>query len=170
MFNFIKLSDENPLLTLHFLPDIKKCFDKYSKYLLDDFFLTGDCLNKLLYQTHFFWVVSDNKDNFMGFAYLDNFIGNEKDLYSAELTVCFDKKAWGNFIRFSAKFFFKKCFDELGLHKIKAQIYPDNFRVRKILKDTGFVYESLLKNETLRFGKMQDIEVYALYRNYYYKD
>ena len=73
----------------------------------------------------------------MGFVFLDNFVGNDKQLYSA---------------------------------KIKAQIYPDNFRVRNFLKDCGFVYETTLKNETLRGGKFQDIEIYALYRNYYYKD
>ena len=106
----------------------------------------------------------------MGFVFLDNFVGNKNKLYSAEITTCFDKKAWGSFTRYSAKFFLKMCFDELGLYKIRAQIYPDNFRVKNFLKDCGFIYESTLKNETLRGGKPQDIEIYALYRSYYYKD
>ena len=105
----------------------------------------------------------------MGFVFLDNFIGNDKKLYSAEITTCFDKKAWGSFTRYSAKIFLKKAFDEFGLYKIKAQIYPDNFRVRNYLKDCGFQYETTLKNETVRLGKPQDIEVYGLYRSYYYK-
>lgn len=106
----------------------------------------------------------------MGFVFLDNFVGNKNKLYSAEITTCFDKKAWGSFTRYSAKFFLKMCFDELGLYKIRAQIYPDNFRVKNFLKDCGFIYESTLKNETLRGGKPQDIEIYVLYRSYYYKD
>ena len=106
----------------------------------------------------------------MGFVFLDNFVGNKEQMFSAEITTCFDKKAWGNFTRYCAKFFLKMCFDNFGLYKIKAQIYPDNFRVRNFLKSCGFEYETTLKNETLRAGKPQDIEVYALYRSYYYKD
>jgi RimJ/RimL family protein N-acetyltransferase len=103
----------------------------------------------------------------MGFVFLDNFVGGEKYLYSAELTTCFDKKAWGDFTRYCAKIFLKKCFDKFGFYKIKAQIYPDNFRVKNLLKDAGFEYESTLYNETLRVGNPQDIAVYALYRTYY---
>jgi RimJ/RimL family protein N-acetyltransferase len=55
------------------------------------------------------------------------------------------------------------------LYKVKAQIYPQNFRVKTLLKNSGFIYEATLKNETLRAGKPQDIEVYSLYRDYYYK-
>jgi RimJ/RimL family protein N-acetyltransferase len=55
----------------------------------------------------------------------------------------------------------------LRLFKIKAQIYPDNFRVKNLLKDAGFNYESTLINETLRAGKLQNIEVYSLYKTYY---
>ena len=47
--------------------------------------------------------------------------------------------------------------------KIKALVYPENFRVKTLLKLTGFEKEALLKNETLRKGKLQDIEVYSLF-------
>lgn len=152
-----------------YLPDIERCFHKYFKYFQDDFSL--NTLENLLFiacKTPF-WVILDYSDNFMGFVFLDNFVGNDKKLYSAEITTCFDKKAWGSFTRYSAKIFLKKAFDEFGLYKIKAQIYPDNFRVKNYLKDCGFQYEATLKNETLRQGKPQDIEVYGLYRSYYYK-
>jgi RimJ/RimL family protein N-acetyltransferase len=117
----------------------------------------------------YFWIITDRNFNFMGFVYLDNFVGKRNCLFSAELTTCFDKKAWGIFTRYSAKFFLKYCFDKLGLYKVKAQIYPQNFRVKTLLKNSGFIYEATLKNETLRAGKPQDIEVYSLYRDYYYK-
>ena len=163
------LSDSS--FDLHYISLIQKCWDKYSKYIQDDFFLAKDLGSffKLSNNT-MFWVVLDYEENFMGFVFLDNFVGNSDRLYSAEITTCFDKKAWGSFTRYSAKFFLKMCFDELGLYKIRAQIYPENFRVRNFLKDCGFMYESTLKNETLRGGKPQDMEVYALYRSYYYKD
>ncbi len=159
-------------VNLHYIPFVQACFKKYFKYLQDDFstYSAADIKEFIIDKSPFFWVVLDYEDTFMGFVYLDNFTGGGKVMYSAELTTCFDKKAWGSFIRYSAKFFLKKCFDEFGLSKIKAQIYPENFRVKKLLKDCGFVYESTLKNETIRLGKLQDIEVYGLYRNYYYKN
>ena len=158
-------------LDLHYIPLVKNCWDKYSKYIQDDFSLvknSGSFLNLL--KSVMFWVVLDYEENFMGFVFLDNFVGNDDRLYSAEITTCFDKKAWGSFTRYSAKFFLKMCFDEFGLYKVKGQIYPDNFRVKTFLKDCGFTYETTLIKETLRDRKPQNIEVYALYRSYYYKD
>ena len=55
----------------------------------------------------------------MGFVSLDNLVGGKvcdkngtyKDInYSAELTTCFEKQAWGTFTRYSAKVFFEKMF------------------------------------------------------------
>ena len=157
--------------SLHYIPFIEKCWKRFSKYFQDDFssYFIKDSFIKCI-SNPFFWVVLDYEENFMGFVFLDNFVGSDGKLFSAEITTCFEKEAWGSFTRYSAKFFLKKCFDELGLYKIKAQIYPDNFRIRNYLKDCGFVFEATLKNETLRAGKPQDIDVYALYRNYYYKD
>lgn len=170
MCKFIKVLLNNNRVnseTLRYIPEIERCFCKYFKYFQDDFLPNNNYVN-YIYSPNF-WLILDYFDNFMGFVFLDNFIGNHEKLYSAELTTCFDRKAWGNFTRYCAKIFLKKCFDEFGLYKIKAQIYPDNFRVKNLLKDCGFEYETTLKNETLRLGKPQDIEVYGLYRTYYYK-
>lgn len=155
---------------LHYIPEIQKCYSKYAKYLQDDFVkFENDVVSLLERSFPFFWAVTDYDNNFMGFVLLDNFCGGENQLYSAELTTCFDRKAWGDFTRYSAKIFLKKCFDEFGLHKIKVQVYPDNFRTAVLMKSAGFRYESTLKAETLRRGKPQDIDIYALYRDYYYK-
>jgi RimJ/RimL family protein N-acetyltransferase len=106
----------------------------------------------------------------MGFVSLDNFTGDESHIYSAEIITCFEQKAWGNFTRYSAKFFLKKCFDELGLYKIKALVYPDNHRISTLLKYAGFKYEATLPKETFRVGQPQDIKQYAIYRTYYYNE
>ena len=154
--------------TLRCIPKAEKLFVKYFKYIQDDFSRVNDIYEYICSLAPFFWVILDYDDNFMGFVYLDNIVGNSGRMYSAELTTAFVPAAWGNFTRYSAKIFLKKCFDELGLQKITANIYPDNLRVKNLLKDAGFLYESTLKNATLRFGKMQDIDVYAIYRSYYF--
>ena len=89
--------------------------------------------------------------------------------FFTSFSVCFDKKYWGNFVRYSSKFFFKMCFDVFGFYKIRAQFYPQNKFVKNLLKDCGFDYEVTLPSETLRNGVPQDIEVWSLYRKYYYK-
>ena len=160
----------NLFSNLHYIPFIKNCYNKYYKILQDDFAkYESDIFSYIEHCFPYFWVVTTYNNEFMGFVCLDNFIGGGNTLYSAELTTCFDKKAWGTFTRYSAKIFLKKCFDELGLTKIKVQVYPDNFRTAALMKCSGFKYESTLKAETLRQGKMQDIDIYALYRTYYYK-
>ncbi len=171
MCKFKQILNNPPILDLHYISFIQKCYQKYFNKFQDDFSpdFSSDILKFINDIAPFFWVITDYDNAPMGFVFLDNFVGNGSKLYSAELTTCFDRKAWGIFTRYSAKFFLKKCFDELGLYKIRAQVYPDNFLVKRLLKVSGFEYETTLKKETLRGGKPQDIEVYALYRTYYYK-
>ena len=111
MCKFINIS-QNFLLTLRYMPDVKRCYRKFYKYLQDDFsppFLC-DFYSLINEKSPYFWVITDFYDKFMGFVYLDNFTGNGKSLYCAELTTCFDRCAWGSFTKYSAKIFLKKCF------------------------------------------------------------
>lgn len=61
--------------------------------------------------------------------------------------------------------FINYCFQHYGFQKIKALVYPDNSRVKTLLKNAGFVKEALLKSETLRKGQLQDIELYSVFNN-----
>lgn len=154
---------------LHYIPQIIKCYRQYAKFLQDDYASKLGIINIFLTNPDF-WIVTDINDEFKGFVFLDNFTGNQNANFSAEITACIDKKAWGSFTRYSAKIFLKNCFDAFGFYKIKALIFPDNHRVKTLLKSAGFEYETILPAETLRNGKPQDIEVYSIKRTYYYKD
>ena len=153
---------------LHYIPEIISCCKKYLKYLQDDYAALNGW--DILRACPNFWVITDFYDEFMGFVFFDNFTGNESSNFSAELTICFDKKAWGSFIRYAAKIFLKQCFDAFGFYKIKALIFPDNYRVKKLLKQTGFEFDTILPAQTMRCKKIQDIEVYSIKRTYYYKN
>lgn len=142
---------------------------KYLRYLDDDYALNGmtiyDYFYNLVQRTSpFFFAIVEN-GIVSGFVYLDNIIGDSESLHSAELTTCFDKRFWGNYTKECARFFIKYCFEKYGFQKIKALVYPDNSRVKTLLKNAGFVKEALLKNETLRNGKLQDIELYSVFKN-----
>ncbi len=139
---------------------------RYSKFIKDDYAPADSYENMLNFIEKcgmFFWVILADDGEFAGFVFLDNLIGNEEKLHSAEISTCFEKKFWGRFTKEAAKQFIQYCFETLGLCKIKALIYPFNFRVKTLLKDSGFTKECVLKGETLKNNTMQDIEVYSIF-------
>ena len=146
-----------------YLPEIMFLYLRYSKYLEDDFtehkssFLAyfTDLVEKL---SPFFWAVIDENDSLAGFISLENFTGSDGKLHSAEITTCFNKKYWGNFTYLTGVIFLNYCRDILGLKKLKAVIYKENFRVKTLLKKLGFQKEALHPAETMKNNKPQDIE------------
>lgn len=148
-----------------YLKSVNHLYTKYMKYIEDDY--NEDTIAGLITRTTpFFWVILSDT-SFAGFVYLENIIGNSKSLHSAEITTCFHPDFWGDFSKYSAKIFLKQCFDKFGFQKIKAVVYPENFRVKKLLQLSGFQKEAELKNETLRNGKSQDLEIYSVFKTYY---
>jgi len=140
-------------------------YSKYAKYLDDDYardkLSVYEYFEKLVKRTFPFFYVIVEAEDVVGFVYLDNITGNSNYLHSAELTTCFNKKVWGNYTKLCALIFLNFCFNKLGFKKIKALVYPDNYRVKTLLKYSGFKQEGLLLGETIRNNKLQDIEIYA---------
>jgi len=137
------------------------------KYMDDDYAYNGESffehfIDLVERVCPFFWVIIDG-DNVSGFVYLDNVIGNSKSLHSAELVTCFDRAYWGKYTKICAKLFIDYCFETFGFIKIKALIYPQNFRVKAILKESGFEKEGVLKSETKKNGILQDIEIFSIF-------
>lgn len=140
-------------------------FVKYRNFFMDDYAPHRSGIeffySYILEKSPYFWVITGN-GKFAGFVFLDEFVGSFENLHSAEITVCFEKHFWGKFTRLSAMKFFDYCFNQLKLKKIKVGIYPENNRIRGLLKDCGFKKEGLLIGETFRQGKLQDIEIFGL--------
>ena len=117
---------------------------KYSKFLDDDFAQNNltiyDYFLNLIQKTLFFVIVEG--DFVSGFVYLDNFTGSDKKLHSAELTTCFDRRFWGDYTKVCARIFLDHCFEKYKFEKIKALVYPENFRVKTLLKSAGFEKEA----------------------------
>lgn len=159
----------NPFDNPAFFEQALFLYTKYLKYLEDDYAFNGsnvyDYFFSLIQRTYPFCFVITEGNIVSGFVYLDNIIGDSKTLHSAELTTCFDKRFWGSYTKECAKFFINYCFQHYGFQKIKALVYPDNSRVKTLLKNAGFVKEALLKSETLRKGQLQDIELYSVFNN-----
>lgn len=166
MCEFVSVSPNN---FNKYFSNVAFLFLRYIQYLIDDFQDTKNTYsflyNFIKSRAPFFWVIVDKySGDFAGFVFLDNFTGSREILHSAEVTGCIERKYWGQFSAKCADEFFNYCFSILNLNKIKAQIYPQNLYVRGILIKNGFSKEGLLKAETIRKGKLQDIEVYGLTR------
>ncbi|MFA7659399.1 MAG: GNAT family protein [Candidatus Gastranaerophilaceae bacterium] len=156
---------------IQYLPDVIRLYERFSKYLHDDYFLETpknpvdaviDLIEKI---SPFFWAVIDKKSGrFAGFGFLDNWVGAGNDFHSAEVTTCFYPAFWGKYTKICAKKFIKYCFKKYRLKKLKAYVFPQNLKVRVLLKKVGFKREALLKAETIKNGVLQDIEVYSIIR------
>ena len=150
-----------------YFPQVLHLYKKYLRNLEDDFSsfykFTYASLFRFIEKTspHFYLVLLD--DEVCGFFCLENIIGTNSHLHSAEVVTCFAQKYWGTFTKYAGKIFRDFCFDILGIYKLKALIYPQNFRVKAILKACDFDKEAHLKGETLKNGVRQDIEIYSVY-------
>ncbi len=159
---FLSITRQN--IHLYF-PKILLLYIRYRKFLGDDFSKNQFGINYIytfiLERSPLFWVILAD-ESYAGFIYLDELIGSKDYIHCAELTVCLDKKFWGQFTRKVADEFISLCFENLNLHKLKACIYPENNRVRSILNYCGFEKEGFFKSETIKNAIPQDVEIYGL--------
>lgn len=172
MSKFIKIiinRRRNEFRSIQYLPQIIKLYEKFSRYLHDDYFLQNqktsvDAVIDLVENVSpFFWIILDKKSSeFAGFAFLDNLNGGEQNFHSAEITTCFEPAFWGSYTKLCARKFIKYCFKKYKFKKLKAFVFPQNVKVKMLLKQAGFKKEALLKSETIKNGQMQDIEVYSI--------
>jgi len=154
---------------IQYLPQIISLYESFSRYLHDDYFLlkqksSVDAVIDLVEKTSpFFWIIVDKKtDKFAGFVFLDNLVGTRDNLHSAEITTSFESAFWGKYTKSCAGKFIKYCFKKYKFKKLKAYVFPQNTKVKMLLKKTGFKKEAVLKAETLKNGELQDIEVYSI--------
>ncbi len=166
-FERIIIQSGGRCVNLKYFPKVLELYVKYMRYLEDDFSLFKlNALDALVeyirkISPHFYLVISN--EEVCGFFALENLIGNNENIFSAQVITCFFPKYWGVFTKQAGLIFTDFCFDILGIQKLKAVIYPENARVKSILKICGFEKEAFLKSETLRNGCLQDIEVYSVF-------
>lgn len=167
MIKFVKIKinrNEKKYRNINFLGDIYFLYQRFNRYLNDDFAhedLLEEVITTIEKNFPFFWVVLDN-DKFAGFVFLENIIGNFNKLHSAEITTCFKPEYWGEFTKKAAKKFIRYCLKKIGFKKLKAKVFKENIKVSSILKAAGMSFEAELKSETMKNGKPQDILIYSI--------
>lgn len=161
----IKLDRKNKIYkNINFLENIFNLYQKYEKFLNDDYTqkdLLEEVLSIVERTSPFFWVVL-SEEKFAGFIFLENIIGNEKNLHSAEITTCFEQEFWGDFTKKVGKKFINYCFKKLKFKKLKGLVFKGNTRIQTLLKSLGMEFEAELKAETMKNGKPQDIQIFSI--------
>lgn len=172
MIKFVKLrinKAEKIYKNIGFLEFVYYLYKKFKKFLIDDY-ANKDLLDEIIdiveKATPFFWVILDNND-FAGFVFLENIVGNENKFHSAEVTTCFKPEYWGVFTKKVAKKFVRYCFKKYKFKKLKAKVFKENFRTAAILQAAGMKFEAELKAETMKNGKLQDILIYSVIKRWY---
>jgi len=167
MIKFVKIKVDRVkqiYRNINFLEDIYFLYKKYNKYLSDDYSdenLLDEIINIAETNFPFFWVILKGEE-FAGFVFLENIIGNGNKLHSAEITTCFKPEFWGDFTKKAAKKFIRYCFKKYGFKKLKAKVFKENVRTASILRAAGMSFEAELKSETMKNGKPQDILIYSV--------
>ena len=154
---------------VEYLPKVIELYMHYSGNLVDDF--SPHCLSYKNFidflekiSPHFYLVFY--KTDFCGFITLENLVGDKNRIHSAEVSICLKRKYWGKFALIAGQKFKNYCFNVLKIYKLKALIYTQNKLSKNILNKCGFKMEAVLKSETVKNGKPQDIEVYTLFNTY----
>ncbi len=173
---------ETERLVLEILPDTKAAqtlqFYLYNRELFEEYepehtegFYTETCqrdmlrceynmaVNATLYR---FWVyVKGQMDQVVGTVSLQNVRWGA--FLSCELGYKFDQRFWG---KGYAREGISKClwiaFQELGLHRVEAQVLKGNLHSKRLLYRLGFEPEGVRKQNVKIHGEWRDHELYAL--------
>lgn len=109
-----------------------------------------------------FWVYEKLKqDKIIGTISLQNI--KRGCFQSCELGYKFDQRFWGRgYARESVSKCIQVAFEELKLHRIEAQVLPENMASRRLLWNLGFELEGIRKQNVNLHGVWRDHELYGL--------
>lgn len=143
---------------LFFIFDFIKLLKKYKHRLFDDassFNNIKSVYNFIISLNGFLWFVVDpDKNKLAGFIFLDGWWANG---YGVDISTCFDKAYYGQFVRETGKIFIPYIFKTYKIKKMSAQVYSSNIVTTKLLYDLGFEYDGMLKKHTIVNNKVVDV-------------
>lgn len=86
--------------------------------------------------------------------------------YTAELGYYLDEAYWSKGIMTQAvKMICDKIFNQTDIIRIYAEPFSNNIGSRKVLEKAGFQLEGIMKNNTIKNGKVQDMAMYSYTRD-----
>lgn len=92
----------------------------------------------------------------------------QENIYSctAELGYYLDEAYWSKGIMTQAvKMICDKIFNQTDIIRIYAEPFSNNIGSRKVLEKAGFQLEGIMKNNTIKNGKVQDMAMYSYTRD-----
>lgn len=113
--------------------------------------------------TGIWWAIVSPGDNlFCGAAGLSSLHAQHK---KAELGLWLLPGYWGQGIMPEViPFICRYAFEQLGLHRIEAQVETENINCKAVMRKLGFTYEGCMRDCEIKDGKFISLEIYALLR------
>lgn len=157
---FVNILDSSSFI---FIFEFLRLFKKYKHRLFDDCNSFDDIksiYNFILSLNGFLWFIIDPVNlKLAGFIFLDSWWAKG---YGVEITTCFDKACYGEFVRETGRIFIPYIFKTYNIKKLQAQVYSTNIVATKLLYDLGFEYEGRLKKHTIVKNKVVDILIFYM--------
>jgi RimJ/RimL family protein N-acetyltransferase len=109
------------------------------------------------------WAIRNAEDSLIGGCGFDGFqVGKS---HRAEVGYWLAKPYWGRGIMTAVvKQVCQHAFEEFGLVKITAHVFPHNLASARVLEKCGFQEEGFLRKHFLKDGKFMDARLFALLR------
>jgi RimJ/RimL family protein N-acetyltransferase len=92
---------------------------------------------------------------------------NQRDV-SAELGYWIGKPYWNNgYCTEAARTVVQYAFEELGLNRVRASNLKRNPASGRVMQKIGMVYEGCLRQDVLKWGVFEDLELYGILKSDY---
>ena len=157
---FVNILDSSSFI---FIFDFLRLLKKYKHRLFDDgeqFYDINSVFRFITSLNGFLWFIIDPvKLKLAGFIFLDSWWAKG---YGVEITTCFDKAYYGQFVRETGRIFIPYIFKTYNIKKLQAQVYSTNIVTTKLLYELGFEYEGTLKKHTIVKNKVVDILIFYM--------
>ncbi len=87
--------------------------------------------------------------------------------HSAELGFWLGRAYWGEGIVTAAvRLLLPHALRELHLYRLYARVFADNVASMRVLERCGFAHEAVLRRQVFKHGRLQDLHVFAITREY----
>jgi RimJ/RimL family protein N-acetyltransferase len=152
------------LLSEKHVNGIRQLLNLYQSVLADDFTNLENLLENTLACIPYLWLLVDESQTIYAIGSLTDIMPQR---YALVHGLCEPYVRKNPALQSAYQDIFHCAFEELRLHKLKAEFDADNRGALGFCRYWGFRREACLKEETHRTGQKQDVLIYSLFAERY---
>jgi len=146
-------------------------FNKNRDLWIDDLWQPGNYtvqfIQEVLSGSPWFQVVLNDKDEFMGFVWLNNWMGKEPYYNGVQIQAMMERKFWGKETEKAFSCLLNKLFNETCLNRVQMEIDETNILACKLAERMCFKLEGIIRNATIKDGKPVNYKLFSILKGEY---